>query len=157
MDADHGLVYLRVPTWAPFRLQFYRDGHGWLARQLTAEGIGLTSADNAFVRVDDWQRAQHQADGFSPGLLHRVLDRYAALCCPLLDVFRQTYHWSPMQVEYATDLVFRSAAALKPLYDRFVRESVLNVKAEQAANVLGREIAPRLAQEVGSHTSGPKH
>jgi hypothetical protein len=47
------VVYLRVPTWSPFRLQFYctcpralvpRDGHSWLARQLTAEGIGYTSA-----------------------------------------------------------------------------------------------------------------
>ena len=27
MDNDLGLVYLRVPTWAPFRLQFYCNGH----------------------------------------------------------------------------------------------------------------------------------
>ena len=153
MDADLGLIYLRVPTWAPFRLQFYCNGHSWLARQLTAQGIGFTTADNAFVRIDDWQRAQELADGFSPDLLHRVLDRYAALCCPVLDVFGQTYHWSLMQVEYATDLVFRSATTLKPLYDRFVRESVLNVKAEQVANFLGRKIAPHLAQEVGSQFS----
>ena len=60
MDADLGLIYLRVPTWSPFRLQFYctcpwalvpRDGHGWLTRQLAAEGIGYTMADNAFVRI----------------------------------------------------------------------------------------------------------
>jgi hypothetical protein len=50
MDADLGLVYLRVPTWAPFRLQFYCNGHNWLARRLTAEGIEFTTADNAFVR-----------------------------------------------------------------------------------------------------------
>ena len=49
MDAELGLVYLRVPTWAPFRLQFYCNGHSWLARQLAAEGIGYTMADNAFV------------------------------------------------------------------------------------------------------------
>lgn len=153
MDADLGLVYLRVPTWAPFRLQFYCNGHSWLARQLTAEDIGFTTADNAFVRIGNWQRAQELADSFSPDLLHRVLDRYAALCCPVLDVFGQTYHWSLMQVEYATDLVFRSAATLKPLYDQFVRESVLNVKAEQVASFLGRKIAPQLAQEVGSRFS----
>jgi hypothetical protein len=153
MDADLGLVYLRVPTWAPFRLQFYCNGHGWLARRLTAEGIAFAMADNAFVRIDDWRRAQELADGFSPDLLHRVLDRYAALCCPVLDVFGQSYHWSLMQVEYATDLVFRSTATFKPLYDRFVRESVLNVKAEQVANFLGRKIAPQLAQEVGSQFS----
>jgi len=103
IDPELGLVYLRVPTWTPFRLQFYCNGHRWLARQLTAEGIGFTAADNAFIRIDDWQRAQDLADRFSPDRLHLVLDRYAAQCCPVLDVFRQSYHWSLMQVEYATD------------------------------------------------------
>jgi hypothetical protein len=153
MDAELGLVYLRVPTWAPFRLQFYCNGHNWLARRLTAEGIAFTAADNAFIRIDDWQRAQDLADGFSPDLLHRVLDRYAALCCPVLDVFGQSYHWSLMQVEYATDLVFRSATTLKPLYEQLARESVLSVKAEQIATFLGRQITPQLAQEIGSQFS----
>ena len=31
MDAEWGLIYLRVPTWAPFRLQFYCNGHSQLA------------------------------------------------------------------------------------------------------------------------------
>jgi hypothetical protein len=139
MDAEFGLIYLRVPTWSPFRLQFYCNGHSWLARQLTAAGIGFAMADNAFVRIDDWQRAQELADAFSPDLLHRVLNRYAAQCCPVLEVFGQTYHWSLMQVEYATDLVFRSPATLGPLYEQLTRQSVLSVKAEQIATFLGRQ------------------
>jgi hypothetical protein len=123
IDAELGLVYLRVPTWAPFRLQFFCNGHSWLARQLTAEGIGFTAADNVFIRIDDWQRAQDLAERLSPDRLHLVLDRYAAQCCPVLDVFRQSYHWSLMQVEYATDLVFRSAGTLRPLYEHLARES----------------------------------
>ena len=153
IDAELGLVYLRVPTWAPFRLQFYCNGHSWLARQLTAEGIGFTAADNAFIRIDDWQRAQDLADRLSPDRLHLVLDRYAAQCCPVLDVFRQSYHWSLMQVEYATDLVFRSVGTLRPLYEHLARESVLSVKAEQIASFLGRQISPQLAQEIGSQFS----
>jgi len=153
MDAKFGLIYLRVPTWAPFRLQFYCNGHSWLSRRLTAEGIGYTMADNAFIRIDDWVRAQELADSLSPDRLHRTLDRYAALCCPVSDVFEQSYHWSLMQVEYATDLVFRSAATLDPLYDQLVRQSVLNVKAEQVATFLGRQITPLLAQEIGSQFS----
>ena len=31
IDKDLGLCYLRVPTWCPFRLQFYFNGHNWLA------------------------------------------------------------------------------------------------------------------------------
>jgi len=150
MDADFGLIYLRVPTWAPFRLQFYCNGHSWLARQLAAEGIAFTAADNAFVRIDDWMRAQELADIFSPDQLHRLLDRYAALCCPVLDVFAQSYHWSLMQLEYATDIVFRSAATLAPLYEQLARESVLSVKAQQIATFLGRQITPQLAQEIGN-------
>jgi hypothetical protein len=153
VDAELGLIYLRVPTWSPFRLQFYCNGHSWLGRQLAAQGIGFAMADNAFVRVDDWQRAQELADAFSPDLLHRVLDRYAAQCCPVLEVFGQTYHWSLMQVEYATDLAFRSAATLGPLYEQLTRQSVLSVKAPQIASFLGRHITPQLAQELGSQFS----
>ena len=152
-DADLGLIDLRVPTWSPFRLQFYGNGHSRLARQLMAEGIGFTLADNAFLRIDDWQRAQDLADGFSPDLLHRVLDRYGEQCCPVSGVFGQSYHWSLMQVEYATDLAFRSTATLGPLYEQLVRQSVLSVKAEQIATFLGRQITPQLAQEVGSQFS----
>lgn len=34
INEELGLCFLRVPTWAPFRLQFYFNGHNWLASQL---------------------------------------------------------------------------------------------------------------------------
>src|SRR6201997_3576420 len=150
MDAEFGLVYLRVPTWCPFRLQFYCNGHSWLACKLSAAGIDCVTADNAFVRIADGQRAQALADALSPQDLHRVLDRYAAQCCPVLDVIGQSYHWSLMQVEYSTDLVFRSQATLAPLYEQLSRQAVLCVKAEHVATFLGHKITPQLAQEIGS-------
>jgi len=153
MDAEWGLIYLRVPTWAPFRLQFYCNGHSFLARQLELDGIAFTAVDNAFVRIDDWERAQALADALSPNAMHRLLDHYAARCCPVLDVFHQSYHWSLMQLEYATDIVFRSAATLTPLYEQLSRESVLSVKAEQIATFLGRHVTPQLAQEIGNQFS----
>src|SRR3954465_825117 len=85
----------------------YKPWHD--ARKLTAQGIGYTMADNAFVRIDDWALAQALADTLSPDQLHRTLDRYAKLYCPVSDVFGQSYHWSLTQVEYATDLAFRSS------------------------------------------------
>jgi len=153
MDAEFGLIYLRVPTWCPFRLQFYCNGHSWLARHLTGEGIGYSMADNAFLRIDDWQRAQELADSLSPDRLHRALDGYAARCCPVTEVFGQSYHWSLMQVEYATDLAFRSTATLGPLYEQLIRHTVLSVKAKHVASFLGRHITPHLAQEIGSQFS----
>lgn len=150
IDEKLGLGYLRVPTWCPFRLQFYCNGHSWLARKLSAAGIDFALADNAFVRVADIDRAQALADAMKPDELHRRLDHYAKRFCPVLDVFAQRYHWSLMQVEYSTDVIFRSEATLKPLYEQLSREAVLAVKAEQVASFLGKKITPLLAQELGS-------
>ena len=61
IDPDLGLCYMRVPTWCPFRLQFYCNGHNCLARQLERRGIGYRLLDNAFVagstifgKLSDW-------------------------------------------------------------------------------------------------------
>jgi hypothetical protein len=153
MDRELGLIYVRVPTYCPFRLQVYCNGHSWLARRLTREGIDFATADNAFVRIADFARAQALADGLNPDLLHRHLDRYARLCCPVLDVFGQTYHWSIMQIEYSTDLLFKTEQVLSPLYAQLAREAVLSVKAEQVSTFLGKKITPQLAAEIGSRLS----
>ena len=153
MDRELGLIYVRVPTYCPFRLQVYCNGHSWLARRLSREAIDYTAADNAFVRIADFERAQQLADTLKPELLHRHLDRYARLCCPVLDVFEQTYHWSIMQAEYSTDLVFKSEQILRSLYEQLSREAVLSVKAEQVATFLGKKITPQLAAEIGSRLS----
>jgi hypothetical protein len=76
-DPQGGLCDLRGPTGCPFRLQFYCNGHGGLANPLRSRGIGFTRVDNAFVRIDDGERAQALADALSPKALHRGLDRYA--------------------------------------------------------------------------------
>jgi hypothetical protein len=55
-----------------------------------------------------------------------------------------------MQIEYATDLVFRSQAVLKPLYEQLSQQAILTVKAEHVATFLGHKLTPQLAQEIGS-------
>jgi hypothetical protein len=52
IDEELGLCYLRVPTWAPYRLQFYFNGHNWLAAQLEKRGIGFTQLDNVFLTIE---------------------------------------------------------------------------------------------------------
>ncbi len=42
IERELGLSYLRIPTWAPFRLQFYCNGHHWLERRMRKAGNCLT-------------------------------------------------------------------------------------------------------------------
>ena len=50
IDEQFGLCYVRVPTWAPFRLQIYFNGHYWLARQLAKEAsVSRCSITHSFI------------------------------------------------------------------------------------------------------------
>lgn len=150
IDPDLGLCHLRVSTWAPFRLQFYFNGHNWLASRLRRLKIGHTLADNAFTDIEDFARAQQIADRLKPQTLHRKLDRYARQFCPVVSEFTAGYHWSLMQVEYATDIAFKRREDLAPLYDHLVRSAVHVVRAEHVATFLGRKLDPRYQGEVGN-------
>jgi hypothetical protein len=150
IDPDLGLCHLRVPTWAPFRLQFCMNGHNWLASRLKRLKIGYKLVDNAFVQIDDFARAQQIADRLKPETLHRKLDRYARQFCPAAAEFTAGYHWSIMQVEYATDIVFKRREDLAPLYDHLIRTAVHAVRAEHVATFLGKKLDPRYQGEVGN-------
>jgi hypothetical protein len=150
IDAEFGLCYLRVPTWAPFRLQFYCNGHNWLARQLRQAGIAVETLDNTFRTLGDSAQAQALADAFPVARLHHTLDTLAARYCPVLAHFGGTYHWSLMQVEYATDLIFQRQDDLRPLYDTLVRTAVHAVKPDHVATFLGRKLHGNFADDLGN-------
>jgi hypothetical protein len=150
IDQELGLCYLRVPTWAPFRLQFYFNGHNQVARQLSEQGIGYRLVDNVFVEIEDFDRAQAVADSLRTEALHRLLDRIVGWLCPILSHFKIGYHWSLMQVEYATDIVFGGIKDLRPLYEELVRTAIHTVKPENVATFLGRKLDERFEGEIGN-------
>ncbi len=82
--------------------------------------------------------------------LHRKLDTYSRNLCPVVTRFRSGVHWSIMQVEYATDLVFTSREALAGLYEPLVRTAVHAVKAENVATFLGRKLHGNFKDELGN-------
>jgi hypothetical protein len=145
-----GLCYLRVPTWAPFRLQFYCNGHGALQARLGRAKIPYRTLDNAFVEIGDWLEAQALSNSLDPAMLHKILDRLAAKFCPVLSHFPVTYHWSLMQVEYATDIVFRRQSDLAPIYEELVRTAIHCVKPDNIATFLGRRLTGRYQDEAGN-------
>jgi hypothetical protein len=146
-----GLCYLRIPTWAPFRLQFYCNGHSLLADLLSKKGISFDLRDNAFIQIDDWQAAQEIADSIDVRVVHRHLQMFVERFCPVARHFRNDYYWSFMQVEYSTDIVFERQSELAPIYENLIRTAVHAVKAEDVATFLGRKLTDRTPDEVGNN------
>ena len=152
IDEQLGLGYVRVPTWLPFRLQVYFNQHQWLANQLRAQAITFELADNTFVACGDWAKAQALVDGFELKALAARLHTLAEEFCPVVKQFRGGYHWSLMQVEYALDVVFRSAAALRPVYEEISRQAIFTVKAPDIARFLNKRLSPEAEAQSDFHT-----
>ena len=150
MDKELGMCYVRVPTWLPCRLQIYLNGHNWLASQLDKAGITYRMADNAFLEISDFEKAQELADKLDVKKLHRHFDKFARTYCPVIKRFGINYHWSVMQMEYSTDLVFRSQQVLKEIYDDLVATAVHTVTPDRIATFLGRKLVGQYKGEMGN-------
>ncbi|MBW6481165.1 MAG: hypothetical protein K0B37_17180 [Bacteroidales bacterium] len=151
IDKQFGLGYVRVPTWCPFRLQVYINGHNLLASELKQAGINYSLIDNAFESIDDTVRAQELSDSISVEKIHRKLDELAWLYCPVYKAFNQRYHWSIMQAEYATDIVFKKQSDLSTIYSELVATAIHTVKPDNIATFLGRKLRQNYQGEMGNN------
>ena len=151
LDSELGLCYLRVPTWAPFRLQFYMNGHNLLAHKLLEKNIDYRMHDNAFLEISDIETAQKLSDRINPEDLHKVLDVFAKRYCPVADSLGLSYTWTVQQIECSTDIMFRQPQDLSPIYDEIIRRAIFTVKPDDIATFLGQRITYNCKKEVGTN------
>jgi hypothetical protein len=96
--------------------------------------------DNAFVHIADYALANRLAAQFSVEQLHAKLDAFARRYCPVVTTLNLAYHWSIMQVEYATDLVFQQPADLQAFYPHLLETLTHTVKPADIATFLGKKL-----------------
>lgn len=151
IDEVLGLCYVRVPTWMPFKLQIFFNGHAWLSNELTTKNINHQMIDNAFIAIEDWQKAQTISDKLPIEKLHKRLNVFAQKYCPVHKTFKQEYHWSIMQCEYATDIVFKKQEDLKPLYEQLIAKAIHSVKPENIITFFGKKMNGNYEGEIGNN------
>jgi len=151
IDDILGLLHVRVPTWAPFRLQICFNGHDWLASHLQMSGVKFKKNDNAFVDIADFAKAQELADHLDPVALQSRLEQYARIACPVDALFPAGWHWSIAQIEYSTDIIFKRAEDLASIYDSIKTRAINEVKIDNIATFLGHNgLNPNYEGEGGS-------
>ena len=151
IDPYLGYGYIRVPTWCPFKLQVYINGHNILANELDKQGIGYSMVDNAFDHIGDFDKAQEICDHMDMKKIHNRLDKPAKMYCPVYLSFNQEYHWSIMQAEYATDIVFKKQEHLQSIYSELTTTAIHTVKPGNIATFLGHMAGPRYQGEIGNN------
>ena len=153
-DREFGLMHIRLQTWLPFTLQVCLNGREWLARQMDRSGITYTKRDNCFTYVSDLKRAQQLMERLTARNWGRFLDALAQKVNPWiqpqsgLDI--RSYYWSVRQGEYATDVMFHSAAKLAEIYPLLLRHAMFQFGSEEVMRFLQRRTDKRFAGEVSS-------
>ena len=151
IDPYLGYGYIRVPTWCPFKLQVYINGHNILANELKRENIKYSMLDNAFDHIEEVEKAQEICDSLDIKKIHEKLDALAKIYCPVYRSFNQVYHWSIMQAEYATDIVFKKQEYLQSIYSELTATAIHTVKPDIIATFLGYKVDPRYQGEIGNN------
>jgi len=150
LDPQLGLIHVRLQTWAPFTLQVYVNGHDWLAQQLVRLGMGFVLKHNAFTQLDEPTKVQRQADRFARLDWTTILTRYAHQVNPLLrkDFACYKVRWVIDQAEFATDLLFKSPAALTGLYQKLLQFATVTFTPKDILGFLGRKWDRRFDGDV---------
>jgi len=155
MDRRFGLIHVRIQTWFPLQIQVYLNGHEWLARKLTAHHVRYTKQDNAFLWIEDLDRAQRFADRFVNLNWPTILNQYAKRVTPQLhDILKGCQHyWVSAQSEYSTDILFKTRQDLCELYPQLLSHSTLCFGAKEVMNFLGRKLHGKFEGEIVSDLS----
>ena len=150
IDPQLGWIHIRLQTWFPFLIQIGINGHEALSRQMDRVGLRYTQIDNGFVELGDPARAQQLADQIIDWKWSDILNRLARRVNPLLAGLLRpmTYRWAIDQCEYSTDVLFRDAHVLQPLFHQLAREATFCLAAEDILGFFGRPLHARFRGEV---------
>lgn len=154
IDAEFGWMHVRVQSWMPYTVQICCNGREWLARQLDAADIEYRRADNCFLSLGDVDRAQHIMDRMIALPWPRALDQFVSIANPVLDLIAEHSHagyfWSLHQCEFATDVMFRSPAALASLYPNLAKFAITDLGSADTMRYLGKRLVATYRGEVVS-------
>src|SRR6266478_7936543 len=139
-----GWVYARIQTWFPFNIQIGLNGREWLARQMDHAGLQYVQAGNCFPWIEDFGRAQQllqeQLKTHWPELLNSFANQLNPLHEEIFALCPSAYYWTCFQSEWATDIVFRDAAALKRLMSILVPHALSSFSCKDVLRYFNRRI-----------------
>ena len=122
---------------------------------MDAAGLRYDRADNCFPWIEDVPAAQQLLDEQLrldwPAALAEIERRLFPHRAALLAPYRCDYYWSTAQSEWASDILFRSPAALAPLSASLVRNGILVLGCRDVLRYLGKRATAHWAGKV----SGP--
>jgi hypothetical protein len=152
-DPAFGRAFFRICPYFPHNSRLCINGHEWLARQLTREGIAFQQCGNAFLDCADPTRLQALADQFSHEHIIPFAHRWLAQLVPTFtaaELRRQGYGFRLFvsQAEYCHNVIFHERAALDRLHERLLDHNRTIGRPDRLAYIYGRRFTEKTVEGI---------
>jgi len=144
VDRDFGPFFLTFCAYVPYNAKLCLNGHEYLKRQLTADGITFEALDNGILSCADPARLQEICDGLDApridALLRKWLARVPHPFTPEERAAGFRYDVSILQAEFALTQVLDRPVTGRILCEEIIRENLDVGRPRQVQLILGRRV-----------------
>jgi hypothetical protein len=152
-DEVLGPMLIRVGSYLPFQTTCYLNGHSFIERELSRDGITYKKNDNAFVSVQDPTILQAAADRLSQEIIRERIEYWTLIVSPKFSKrerqkmnLRRFYAIS--QIEYCQNFVFRRNFPIRKLFERSCELSFFSMTASKVSNIFGWRITRKFSGKL---------
>ena len=147
VDADFGPFFLKFCSYFPYNAKLCLNGHEYLKRQLSKEGIAFEALDNGLRSCADPARAQAICDGLDAAridaLLRTWLGRLPHPFTPQDHAAGYRYDVSILQAEFARTQVLDRPVSGRVLFEEVIRENLDLGRPDHVQLIFDRRVTTR--------------
>jgi hypothetical protein len=143
-DSEFGPGFIKLCTYFPYPGKVWLNGHEWVKRQATREGIAFSPLANGFAATDDPAGLQAICDRLGVADFQGFFDRWmSAIPTPLTDVDRRGGYWwelSMRQVEVSRTLVFDDPRRARGFFEALIADNIGIGRPHEVSMVFARQV-----------------
>jgi hypothetical protein len=144
LDPAFGAGFIKLCTYFPYPGKVWVNGHSWVKRQATREGLAFTPLANGFAATDNPAALQAICNRLGPDDLQGFFDRWMEVIpTPLGASDRQAGYWwelSMRQVEVARTIVFDDPRRARGFFESLVSDNIGIGRPHEVAAVFARQV-----------------
>jgi hypothetical protein len=150
VDAVAGPMVLRVGSFLPFSVTAYLNGHNFIERALSGQGIKFVKDDNRFLSVAEPAKLQAAADQLDGQTLQQRIDYWTLIVAPKFSAKERAacggLHrlYVMEQIEYARNFIFKRSWPIRSIFQRSCELGLYLLTADRIVALFGKQNTRRV-------------
>ena len=147
LDEDFGPLFIKFCSYFPYAVKVCINGHEWVKRQLTQEGIGFEALDNGVLSCENPTRLQELCASLASEKIDAVFRKWLArLPHPFRPEDRAAgyrYELSILQAEFSLTQVLDFPRTGRQFFEEVIRENLDIGRPDQVQLIFNRRVTKR--------------